>query len=375
MKVSLRYVMTVTAIMVWLTASALTNEQKRVVYEALPGLLSPIDVGDPLMTGYVLTDLDGDEVDDLVLESLGGEVHRAYSVGRDMASLAVTGEKVGNIKQTMGFMPIHYMTEVIPMPDYTLSQVPLMAAADVQKSEYIVKVEGEDNDDICPLSSYTQMVFKPHVNRVKMVKSELSVDEAQTMCHYLFFKLADPSVSKKMFRGYKNEEIMSVIVTDEFLTTHIPQQYSRWKSPEPIVHIDAARRQAVQRFFGRQVMRSQWLATCPTEGGVREFYFVTFDTRNENVCSALVCLADGEVASFVIIEGYLESGEETYYNSSVDDLYDEHLPEIMAIMDGPMGLELYVRYNSMEGTHYCVWREVGKAMISVIDQYLYWGLD
>ena len=108
---------------------------------------------------------------------------------------------------------------------------------------------------------------------------------------------------------------------------------------------------------------------------MREFYFVTFDTRNENVCSALVCLVDGEVASFVIIEGYLESGEETYYNSSVDDLYDEHLPEIMAIMDGPMGLELYVRYNSMEGTHYCVWREVGKAMISVIDQYLYWGLD
>ena len=198
MKVSLRYVMTVTAIMVWLTASALTNEQKRLVYEALPGLLSPIDVGDPLMTGYVLTDLDGDEVDDLVLESLGGEVHRAYSVGRDMASIAVTGDMVSTIKQTMGFMPVHYMTEVIPMPDYTLSQVPLMAAADVQKNEYTVNVEEEDYDDICPLSSYTQMVFKPHVNRVKMVKSELSVDEAQTMCHYLFFKLADPSVSKKM---------------------------------------------------------------------------------------------------------------------------------------------------------------------------------
>ena len=372
MRVSFRYAMAATALMVWLTAGALTNEQKRVVYEALPGLLSPIDVGDPLMTGYVLTDLDGDEVDDLVLESLGGGVHRAYSVGRDMAPIVVTDEMAGNIKQNMGFMPVHYMTEVIPLPDYTLSQVPLMATADVQKNEFLVKVEGETNDGICPPSSYTQMVFKPHVNRVKMVKSELSVDEEQSYCHYLFFKLTDPSVTKKMFRGYKNEEIMSVIVTDEFLTTHIPQQYSRWKSPEPIVRIDAERRQAVQRFFGRQVTRSQWLATCPTEGGVREFYFVTFDTRNENVCSALVCLSDGEVASFKINEGYLEDGEETYYAASVDDLYAEHLPEIMCIMHTDQGLELYFRWTSMEGTHYSVVREVGTRMVLVLDDYHYW---
>ena len=363
------------SLMISLPVFGLTSSQRAVIYNGLPDVLQWLEPGDPVFTSYALEDLDGDGVEDLVLQSLDASVYRAYSTARDMKPIPVADEVVGRILQT-GFAPINTIFSVLaPKTDYTLSQRPLLAVADQGKNEYVARILNGEESSYRPMKEYTNMVFKPHVGKVRHVKAEESVTDDQYYCYYHFFGLKDPSFSKKMFRGYADSEIMSVIVTDEFLTTHIPQQYSRWKSPEPIRRIGDGYKQVVEEFFGRSVKRSQWLASLPTEVSTRDFFLVSFATVGENVCSAFVCVAEGCVQSYLIIEGYLEGGEEVYYDSDIDSLYSEHQPEIMAIMDGPMGLELYVRHNSMEGTHYSVWRELGMAWVEVIDEYYYWDMN
>ena len=43
----------------------------------------------------------------------------------------------------------------------------------------------------------------------------------------------------------------------------------------------------------------------------------------------------------------------------------------MAMIACDAGLELYVRWNSMEGIHYAIWREYEDQWITIQDDYQY----
>ena len=43
----------------------------------------------------------------------------------------------------------------------------------------------------------------------------------------------------------------------------------------------------------------------------------------------------------------------------------------MAMVATPAGLELYVRWNSLEGMHYSIWREMDQNWIQIQDDYQY----
>ncbi|MBR5101514.1 MAG: hypothetical protein IK092_00135, partial [Muribaculaceae bacterium] len=48
-----------------------------------------------------------------------------------------------------------------------------------------------------------------------------------------------------------------------------------------------------------------------------------------------------------------------------------HAPQIMAMVACEAGLELYLRWNSYEGIHYAIWREMGSQWIAIQDDYEY----
>jgi hypothetical protein len=47
------------------------------------------------------------------------------------------------------------------------------------------------------------------------------------------------------------------------------------------------------------------------------------------------------------------------------------MPEIMVMTDGKAGFELYVRYHSLEGIHYDIWREVAGQWLTIQGAYHY----
>ena len=83
-------------------------------------------------------------------------------------------------------------------------------------------------------------------------------------------------------------------------------------------------------------------------------------------------LAEGEVVS--AYNDWVELNENDQYTLSGED-YDKdmfiHAPQIMAMVAAPAGLELYVRWNSLEGIHYSIWREMDTEWIQIQDDYQY----
>ena len=86
----------------------------------------------------------------------------------------------------------------------------------------------------------------------------------------------------------------------------------------------------------------------------------------------MVCIAEGEVVS--VYNDWKELSDDNNYTLSGLD-YDKEMfffaPQIMAMVATPAGLELYVRWNSLEGIHYSIWREMDQNWIQIQDDYQY----
>ena len=360
------------------------DEQDRMVWNHLDDILVE-DVGHTAYMYFAKTDVDGDGIDDLIISTesrpTAGRAFKAYSVGKNMAPVTVNTTVIDSLDHSELWSMTEYLANRWPLPagDITLHEPPIfISGMEKAKNEFI----GWRESNYPPGSKYTHMVFKPHVNEIRFAGDDRifsSLDGDTLWQSVREFKLKDPKVVAKMFRGYTDGNAVPVAVTRNFLTTHQPLQFSRWLSPEPVRTVDRSAMQIILAHYGMKysIMRSQWLATLPTEVGNRDYYQVLL-VGPKSALFATVCVAEGTVASAYEYEDYSETGYKrdlsdlNMFESDVDGLFSEHLPEIMCIMHTDQGLELYFRWTSMEGTHYSVVREVGTRMVLVHDEYHYW---
>ena len=360
------------------------DEQDRMVWNHLGDILIE-DEGHTAYMYFAKTDVDGDGIDDLIISTesrpTAGRVFKAYSVGKNMAPITVNTSVIEPLDHSELWSTTEYIANrwSLPAGDITLQEPPIfISGMEKAKNEFI----GWRESNYPPGSKYTHMVFKPHVNEIRFAGDDRifsSLDGDTLWQSVREFKLKDPKVVAKMFRGYTDGNAVPVAVTRNFLTTHQPLQFSRWLSPEPVRTVDRSAMQIILAHYGMKysIMRSQWLATLPTEVGNRDYYQVLL-VGPKSALYATVCVAEGTVASAYEYEDYSETGYKrdlsdlNMFESDVDGLFSEHLPEIMCIMQTDQGLELYFRWTSMEGTHYSVVREVGTRMVLVLDEYHYW---
>ena len=355
------------------------DEQNRMVWSHLDDILVE-ENGHTAYMYFAKADVDHDGINDLIISTekrpTPGRIFKAFSVGKNMNPVAITEPDCDNWSGT------EYIHNDWPLPagDITLREPPIfISAMEKAKNKFMGWL---DLDEYPAGSLYTHLVFKPHVNEIRCTGDRRifsSLDGDTLWQKVREFKLKDPKVVAKMFRGYGDGAAVPVAVTRNFLTTHRPLQFSRWLYPEPVRTLSPGAKQIIVEHYGAKyrIARSQWLATLPTEVGNRDYYQVLL-VGPTSALFATVCLAEGTVASAYEYEGYNETGYNSdlsnlrIFDTDVEGLFSEHLPEISCIMQTDKGIELYFCWTSIEGTHYSVVREVGTRMLLVIDEYHYW---
>ncbi len=265
--------------------------------------------------------------------------------------------------------------------DITLKQRPLpIRSCDQAHNQFIAVIDHSDAAAIKDINSYNQMIFKPHHNAVRLTgqrpltkKDEMGqviLDEMQYT-----FKLQNPAVVSKMFRGYEDGEMAPWVVKNSFFADHRLLQFSRWKNGEPIKEASPDICDIISTYYnGRAVTATRWLATV--ENGERSFYAVQFAHQNGDALAVVACISEGEVVSTWEFHGSMEPKEYADRESVwfVDDEgeFMEHAPEIQCIVETDNGLELYLMLYGGESVQYYIIREVSSVMMILqVDYWIY----
>ena len=349
-------------------------------YANFPDLLASFDEttdGVEKAFYYAIEDLDGDGVKEFVLadvkktkcvyKAVGNEVHLIspdYTIVND----SLSWDTVDNF---------YVLTQADRSGDITLRHHPMFAYdIDIAHNRFTVPGDVTWDEQVMRSTVYDRLVFKPHVGNLHLNYAKPdSYDSDGTkielgMCYT--YGLDDASATKKMFRGYKNDQAVPVVVPHAWLENHNPLQYTRWLSGEPERKVGADARRIIEEYFafGSKIRQIKWLAGCET--AERSFYWVIFEPREGKVLVAMVCIAEGFVAStramwFDQAEGDPDAID---FGPDIDDL-EWLAPEIMVMAATPAGLELYVRWHSFEGSHYDIWREVADQFVTIQSDYHY----
>lgn len=265
-----------------------------------------------------------------------------------------------------------------PEKDITLREKPL-PVRQMNKQKNTFTVVRDKENPVKDISAYRQMMFKPHQNAVRLANQKRNFkqdSEGNTVKDEMeyTFKLTNANIMPKMFRGYDNGEACPWVVTDNFFKTHHLLQYSRWKYGEPIRKATADACRIISNYYGgRKIKETRWLANI--ESGERTFYAVQFEVKKNDALAAMVCIAEGEVASVWEFHGKVEDGYQDGQSIwFVDDEgnFMEHAPEIHAICTTDAGMELYVRLFGGESVQYYILREVGPLWMTLdVDYWIY----
>ena len=271
----------------------------------------------------------------------------------------------------------HLGRSIASSSDITLRERPIpVRSPDKKNNEFLAVVE--DGEKIPDIKAYNQMMFKPHRNSVRLSNQHHTkkVDEQQgavikDQMEYVF-KLTNPSVIAKMFRGYDDNEMCPWVVKSSFFNHHSILQFSRWKDGEPVRKASKDACRIISDYYGgRPIKDTRWLATL--ESGERSFYAVQFEIAGTEALAAMVCIAEGEVASAWEFQGKIDPA--TYHEGEsiwfVDDegSFMEHAPEIHCIAATDKGLELYVRLFGGESVQYFILREMGSVLMEIQADY------
>ena len=263
--------------------------------------------------------------------------------------------------------------------DITLKQRPLPVRG-FSKAKNTFDVVVETQEKVNDIDAYNQMIFKPHQNAVKLSNRNRNTkkDEDGTLIKdemEYTFKLSNPAVMAKMFRGYDELEACPWVVKSSFFNHHHLLQYSRWKDGEPIRKASSDVCRLISDYYGgRRIVDSKWLATI--ESGERSFYAVQFAHEGTDALAAMVCIAEGDVVSTWEFHGKIDpdsydSGQSIWF---VDDEgnFMEHAPEIHCVVVYDEGLELYVRLYGGESVQYYILREMGPVWMELmVDYWIY----
>ena len=317
---------------------------------------------------YAYEDIDGDVTCELLLADHKKERVVAFKYeGDDVRQVPVGSTEGVDWKYLFWSFSEMYDESMLDESDVTLRYRPIFADnVDIAANKFKATSEVWSYVDPNKVNTYNRMIFKPHVGEVKLAGNKATGKEV-----VYTWALKDPSFTKKMFRGYASSQVSPIIVPKAFLENHNPLQYSRWLNGEPIQYANASEKKIISDFYaGRRIVEARRLASC--EINERNFYEVVFAPHNGEVLSAFVCIAEGNVAS-VKNDWHKMDGNSRTTLETGEDLTDIffHGPQIMAMVACEAGLELYVRWNSMEGMHYAIWREFWDQWITIQDDYEY----
>ena len=316
---------------------------------------------------YSYADLNNDGNSDLVLANYDKSRQVVYSFEQG----APVRLKATNSNDDWTPLFYYYSYENINIKnDVTLKFRPLFIdSPQISKNRFTLDNEYWISANVAKaeVKKYNTLVFKPHVNKIKYVGSK---DVGNKSVKYTF-ALTDAKAAKTMFRGYSDYQATPFAVPDAWLKNHDPLQFSRWLTGEKVKTASRDAQDIIKHFYGgRRILATQWLASCPINE--RHFYMVLFEREGNTGLVAMVCIAEGEVVSAYNDWQVLNQGEDiTESGQSYDKELFFHAPQIMAMVAAPNGLELYVRWNSLEGIHYSILREVDKNWIMIQDDYQY----
>ena len=313
---------------------------------------------------YVLTDVDSDGFNEFAIADFEKQFTSTFKI---------TGEKLERIRTipsgNVNWQPLFYIYSTEGRNaslDVTLKHRPLfLNKIQIAKNRFTTSnetwlTEGVDVGKMKRI--YDRIIFKPHIGNAKFVS------EKSTGKNGLFtFALTDAAMTKKMFRGYSDYQA----VPQAWLKDHDVLNYTRWLNGEKEKSASRDELDIINHFFeGRKVKATKWIASCPTNE--RHFYMVLFEPQNHVGLMSMVCLAEGEVVSTQ--NEWFELSKDNKFTDDGRDYSKElffYAPQIMAMVATPPGLELYVRWNSLEGIHYSIWREMDSQWIQIQDDYEY----
>lgn len=362
---------------------AQTEEELEFFRIRLETLLDDFD-DDTKIDRFALTDVDGDGHTDLVLASYDLRRTTVYSSAREDSSqrpLALTKEMTARIKdpdQTF-FQPLSYLYSSLgeDANDHLTRLAPRFiwnaAWTDDCTSQYFsYSTSSDELESDTQRDRYDRMVFKHHVGKVHHTGVDMAEDETYDASPV--WMLDNPEDIKTMFRGYKGAEVSPILFKAGFEQDLNLLKFSRWKSPEPVKTVSDDIKDIILSYYrGEKIAGIRYVADCTDNE--RIWYRVVFTPRNRIGHYALVCIAEGSVASvwdeYDDLDEYGAGPSDVWYGGSLKEFWNWKGIEFMAMWGSPAGLEIAVRWNSMEGTHYSILREYGAKMQIVYDDYQY----
>ncbi|MBR3303503.1 MAG: hypothetical protein IKI67_04895 [Bacteroidales bacterium] len=380
-----RFIITALALLLSLQLSAQLKESEALFYlSRLHNLLDDREA-DTKVEYYAFKDFDNDGYTELVLADYnlkGAKVYSCKNARAYLDPLPITDAIKKRLnKDSLYIVPVRYMysdfyyplenNEVFKSTEpYTDMPLIMVYDADIAKNRFSTDFT-EEKIDAASFAKFNKMIFKPHIGDVKFAGIAPSKKEYYKWS--VVFNLVNPEFTKTQFRGYKNYEVAPIIVEERFLESHTPLNFLRWKAPEPVKAIpEAAKKAIVDYFNGRKILNGRYLANCDAKGMV--WYEVILENKNSVGLNAVVCLSDGKVRSVAArYEDELYSSNDVWFGGNVQDYWFGYSHEIMCIFDTPQGVEMLVRWNSREGIHYSIFREIGAKWVIVIEDYQYTG--
>ncbi len=326
---------------------------------------------------YAIKDLDNDGIKELVVADIN-MLKTVYKVINGKVQIISPNYTINKDSIYWNRIEDFYInTEFDSSKDITLRHHPMFAYdINIAKNQFTVPGDVTSEEAVMKSTKYDRIVFKPHVGNIHFVKAkEGSYDSDGTKidlgkCYT--YALDDAAMTKKMFRGYKNDQAVPIIVPQAWFKDHTPLQFSRYLTGEAKPKVNAKDRKAIEQYYGNvyKIRKIEWVATCQEKG--RTFYNVIFQPYNGNVLSAFVCIAKGQVVS--THHSWWEQDKDypnaTRIGPDINEL-TAFSPEIMVMTDTKAGFEIYVRYRSLEGMHYNIWREIADQWIIIQGGYHY----
>lgn len=348
-------------------AQSKSKTQEEIYYDAFADVLRS---SNDLVTGaekacfYVLKDFDNDGIDELVIAD-ANKLKTVYKIVN--GKVQIISPKFTIDDESLYWNSIEYFyvnSEVDRSKDITVRHHPMFAYdINISKNQFTVPGDVTSEASVMKSTTYDRMVFKPHVGNIHFVKAQngsyYSDGTKIDLGKCYTYALNDASLTKKMFRGYNKDNAVPIIVPQAWLKDHTPLQFSRYLAGEKKPKVDAGVRKVIEQYYGNnyKIRKIEWVATCQDKNS--SFYNVIFQPYKGQILAAFVCLENGKITA---TQNNWWDQDKQFTNSTqigpdIDDLF-AFMPEIMVIADTKAGVELYVRYHSLEGMHYDIWREV-----------------
>ena len=354
--------------------------QEDIYYEAFANVLASandLTSGAEKSFYYAIEDLDKDGIKELVMADIN-KTKTVYKVINGKVQIISPNYTINNESLNWHLVEDFYVSiETDRSKDITLRHHPMFAYdINIAKNRFTVPGDVTSEEAVMKSMKYDRMVFKPHVGNIHFVKAENGSYDSDgnkiELGKCYTYALDDATMTKKMFRGYNKDQAVPIIVPAAWLKDHNPLQFSRWLEGEAKPKVGNKERKLIEQYYGNnyRILKIEWVATCQEKE--RSFYNVIFQPHNGQVLTAFVSIAKGMVKS---IRNYWFEQDKNFPNSivigpDINDLF-AFMPEIMVMTDTKSGFELYVRYHSLEGMHYDIWREVADQWMIIQGDYHY----